>query len=88
MLVATASAQTYPLKPIRVMVGFSAGGGTDVTARVLAQKLSEYLGQPVIVENRPGSGGMIATEAVAKAVEEAAYATRGARRDRAAHTCG
>jgi len=52
------------------MVGFSAGGGTDVTARVLAQKLSEYLGQPVIVENRPGSGGMIATEAVAKAAAD------------------
>ena len=70
MLVSTASAQTYPLKPVRVMVGFSAGGGTDVTARVLAQKLSEYLGQPVIVENRPGSGGMIATEAVAKAAAD------------------
>ena len=70
MLVSTASGQTYPLKPVRVMVGFSAGGGTDVTARVLAQKLSEYLGQPVIVENRPGSGGMIATEAVAKAAAD------------------
>jgi tripartite-type tricarboxylate transporter receptor subunit TctC len=57
MLVSTASAQIYPLKPVRVLVGFSAGGGTDVTARVLAQKLSEYLGQSVIVENRPGSGG-------------------------------
>src|SRR3954469_13671799 len=62
-----AGAQGYPSKPVRIMVGFSAGGGTDVTARVLAQKLSEHLGQPVIVENRPGSGGMIATEAVARA---------------------
>ena len=60
------SAQTFPLKPVRILVGFSAGGGTDVTARMLAQKLSEYLGGSVIVENRPGSGGMIATEAVAK----------------------
>lgn len=70
LLACTAAAQTYPLKPVRVMVGFSAGGGTDVTARVLAQKLSEYLGQPVMVENRPGSGGMIATEAVAKAAPD------------------
>lgn len=60
------SAQTFPLKPVRILVGFSAGGGTDVTARMLAQKLSEYLGGSVMVENRPGSGGMIATEAVAK----------------------
>jgi tripartite-type tricarboxylate transporter receptor subunit TctC len=62
----TVSAQNFPAKPVRILVGFSAGGGTDVTARMLAQKLSEYLGGSVIVENRPGSGGMIATEAVAK----------------------
>ena len=66
MLAAAACAQSYPVKPVRILVGFSAGGGTDVTARMLAQKLSEYLGQPVIVENRAGSGGMIATEAVSK----------------------
>ncbi len=60
------SAQSYPVKPVRIVVGFSAGGGTDITARMLAQKLSEYLGGRVVVENRPGSGGMIATEAVAK----------------------
>ncbi|MDB5811864.1 MAG: tripartite tricarboxylate transporter substrate binding protein [Betaproteobacteria bacterium] len=65
-----ASAQSYPSKPVRIMVGFSAGGGTDVTARMLAQKLSEYLGQSVVVENRAGSGGMIATEAVAKAAPD------------------
>ena len=68
--VCVASAQIYPAKPVRIMVGFSAGGGTDVTARLLAQKLSEYLGQSVIVDNRPGSGGMIATEAVSKSAPD------------------
>ena len=58
-------AQNYPLRPIRMVVGFTAGGGTDVTARKVAQKLSEQLGQPVIVENRSGAGGTIATERVA-----------------------
>ena len=63
----TAAAQTFPVRPLRIIVGFSAGGGTDITARMLAQKLAENLGQPVVVDNRPGSGGMLATEAVAKA---------------------
>lgn len=66
VLPCTVSAQNFPARPVRILVGFSAGGGTDVTARMLAQKLSEYLGGSVLVENRPGSGGMIATEAVAK----------------------
>ncbi len=60
-------AQRYPEKPIRMLVGFAPGGGTDVTARMLATKMSEQLGQSVIVENRPGAGGMIATSAVAHA---------------------
>ena len=61
-----ALAQRYPVKPVRMLVGFTAGSGTDVTGRLVAQKLSEQLGQPVIVENRPGAGGGIAIEAVAK----------------------
>jgi tripartite-type tricarboxylate transporter receptor subunit TctC len=61
------AAQSYPLKPLRLVVGFAPGSGTDVVARLVAQKMPESLGQPVLIDNRPGSGGMIATEAVAKA---------------------
>jgi len=65
---AAAHAQTaWPTKPIRMLVGFAAGGSTDVSARLIAQALSERLGQSVIVENRAGAGGNIAAEAVAKA---------------------
>src|SRR5262249_12012732 len=58
----TAKGQTtrYPDRPIKIFVGFAAGGGTDVAARILAQKLTETLGQSVVVENRPGASGMIA----------------------------
>jgi tripartite-type tricarboxylate transporter receptor subunit TctC len=59
-------AQTYPVKPIRMLFGYTAGGAGDVGARMLAQKLAESLGQNVVVENRPGAGGAIADEAVAK----------------------
>jgi tripartite-type tricarboxylate transporter receptor subunit TctC len=59
-------AQNYPSKPIRMIVGFAPGGGTDATARPIAQKLGEILGEQVIVDNRPGAGGNIATDLVAK----------------------
>lgn len=75
MLAAAAFVTTLPAvaadwpseRPIRVLVGFGAGGGTDIVARVIAQPLSELLNQSVVVENKPGAGGSIASEAVAKA---------------------
>ncbi len=63
----TASAQSYPVRPIHLIVGFPAGGPNDILARLMAQWLSARLGQPVIVENRPGASGNIATEAVVHA---------------------
>jgi tripartite-type tricarboxylate transporter receptor subunit TctC len=65
-LACQAQSARYPDRPVKVLVGFTAGGGTDVAARIVAQKLTEALGQSVVVENRPGASGMIATEAVAK----------------------
>jgi tripartite-type tricarboxylate transporter receptor subunit TctC len=62
-----ASAQTYPSRPIRMIVGFAAGGPTDITARLIGQWLSERLGQQCIIENRPGAGSNIAAEAVVNA---------------------
>src|SRR6202790_282433 len=61
-----ARAETYPSRPVRIIVGFSPGGAADVTARLIGQWLSERLGQPFIIENRPGAGTNIGTEAVAK----------------------
>lgn len=62
-----ALAQTWPERPIRVVVPFSAGGSVDVIARVIADKVGAALGQPIVVENRLGAGGVIGTEVVAKA---------------------
>jgi tripartite-type tricarboxylate transporter receptor subunit TctC len=62
-----AAAQTYPARPVRLLVGFAAGGPNDITARIIAQWLSERLGQQFIVENRPGAGSNIATEFVVRA---------------------
>jgi len=60
----------YPDKPVKIFVGFAAGGGTDVAARILAQKLTETLGQSIVVENRPGASGMIAAETLAKSAAD------------------
>src|SRR6201985_247362 len=60
----------YPTRWIHIIVGFAAGGGNDVIARVYAQKLSEDLGQPVIVENKPGAGAILAAEYVSKAAPD------------------
>ena len=64
---ASAQAQNYPTKPIRFLVGFGPGGPTDVVARVLGNAMSQLLGQPIVVENRPGADSLIATQAVARA---------------------
>ena len=63
-------ASKYPSRPIHIIVGFAAGGGNDVIARIYAQKLSDDLGQPVIVENKPGAGAITATEYVSRAAPD------------------
>src|SRR5882757_310951 len=60
-------AQAYPSRPVRIIVGFPPGGGMDINARLIGQSLSERLGQPFVIENRPGAGGNVGTEAVVRA---------------------
>jgi tripartite-type tricarboxylate transporter receptor subunit TctC len=67
---ATALAQSYPARPIRLVVPYTPGGGTDIVARALAAKMSETIGQNVVVENRPGANGNIGMEAVAKSAPD------------------
>src|SRR5205814_5004791 len=63
-------AQTYPTRPVRLIVAFPAGGSSDIVARLLGQRLTERLGQPIVIDNRPGAGGNIGTEVVAKAAPD------------------
>ena len=67
---ATQAQEPYPSRPIRVVVGYSAGGGNDLVVRALAPRLGEALGQPIVVENRPGAQGIIAAELVAKSAPD------------------
>ena len=67
LLALGAQAQAWPTKPIRLVVGFSAGGPTDVVARAFAEHAAKALGQPVIVENKPGANTILAAESVASA---------------------
>src|SRR5215470_19461193 len=62
--------EAYPARPVRIIVGFGPGASADIAARVLAQRMSQTLGQQVIIENRPGAGSNIATEYVARAPKD------------------
>ena len=64
--VTTALAQSFPAKPLKLVTPFPPGGSADIIARVTAQSLADVLGQPVVVDNRPGAGGVVGSEFVAK----------------------
>jgi tripartite-type tricarboxylate transporter receptor subunit TctC len=69
-LARTARAQSYPARPVRIIIGFAAGTSPDIFARLIGQWLSEHLGQPFVIENRPGAGGNVGTEAVVRAAPD------------------
>jgi tripartite-type tricarboxylate transporter receptor subunit TctC len=69
-LAGLAAAQEWPQRPIRVIVAFGPGGGTDIVGRIIGQSMSEKLGQPVVIENRPGAAGTLGNEAVARAEKD------------------
>src|SRR5215203_5989018 len=62
--------QSFPVKPVRIIAPFPAGGGLDITGRAFGQKLGEYWGQTVVIENRPGASGMIGAEAVVRSPKD------------------
>src|SRR5207237_4207989 len=70
VLAGGATAQSYPARPVKIVVGFAAGGPTDVIARIVAQDMTLSLGQSFVVENRPGANAIIATEAVARSAPD------------------
>lgn len=70
LLCGGASAQSYPMKPVRLIVAFAPGGGNDVIARLVAQKLTAAFGRPFVVDNRPGAGGTIGVELAAKSAPD------------------
>ena len=70
LLPTLASAQNFPTKPIKLIVPFPAGGPNDIIARVIGQRMSELSGQPVLIDNRGGQGGVLGTDAVAKAAPD------------------
>ena len=66
----TAQSAAFPTRPVRLLLGFAPGGATDVVARILQQSISEHLGQPLVIENRPGASGMIATQELVRAAPD------------------
>ena len=70
LMIAASAAQSYPSKPVKLLVGFPAGGGLDVLARIVGQRVSEQWGQPIIVENKPGAGSNIAGDVAAKSTAD------------------